>query len=309
MSTLTKKQKKPGPFKPNGPERIAKRIARAGICSRREAEVYIADGRVTLNGTVLTSPAVSVSPDDIVLVDGKTLNPPEPARLWRYYKPRGLVVSNKDEKGRETIFSHLPEGLPRVISVGRLDIDSEGLLLLTNDGDLARHLELPATGWMRKYRVRVHGRVDEKKLEAIAQGVSVDAINYGPVLARLDTQMTSNAWLTVGIREGRNREVRKIMEHLGYPVTRLLRLSYGPFLLGKLAPGQAEEVKAAVLSQQLGLACDPEQTNAGEEHAGAKKQPAQNKKLSLRRRNRPSRTQPGTRPRRRQEKTPGRTGR
>lgn len=237
-------------------ERIAKRIARAGICSRREAETYIADGRVKVNGELLESPAFTVTEKDIIEVDNVRLNKAEPPRLWRYHKPRGLVVSNRDEKGRDTIFTHLPASLPRVISVGRLDIDSEGLLLLTNDGDLARHLELPATGWTRKYRVRVHGRVEEKKLEEIAEGVVVDGVQYGPVLARLDTQKNSNAWLTVAIKEGRNREVRNIMEHLGYPVTRLLRLSYGPFLLGRLEAGGVDEVKPSVLAEQLGMTAE-----------------------------------------------------
>lgn len=238
------------------PERIAKRIARAGICSRREAETYIADGRVKVNGELLESPAFTVTEKDIVEVDNVRMNKAEPPRLWRYHKPRGLVVSNRDEKGRDTIFTHLPASLPRVISVGRLDIDSEGLLLLTNDGDLARHLELPATGWTRKYRVRVHGRVEEKKLEEIAEGVVVDGVQYGPVLARLDTQKNSNAWLTIAIKEGRNREVRNIMEHLGYPVTRLLRLSYGPFLLGRLEAGGVDEVKPSVLAEQLGMTAE-----------------------------------------------------
>ena len=250
------------------PERIAKRIARAGICSRREAEVYIADGRVKVNGVLLESPAFTVTESDIIEVDNVHLSKAEPPRLWRYHKPRGLVVSNKDEKGRDTIFTKLPESLPRVISIGRLDIDSEGLLLLTNDGELARHLELPATGWTRKYRVRVHGRVEEAKLEEIAEGVNIDGVQYGPILARLDTQKNSNAWLTVAIKEGRNREVRNIMEYLGYPVTRLLRLSYGPFLLGKLEAGGVEEVKPSVLAQQLGLPSDAIDTK-GDKQAGS----------------------------------------
>lgn len=253
------------------PERIAKVIARAGICSRREAEVYIADGRVKVNGVLLESPAFTVTKSDIIEVDNVRLSAAEPPRLWRYHKPRGLVVSNKDEKGRDTIFTKLPESLPRVISIGRLDIDSEGLLLLTNDGELARHLELPATGWTRKYRVRVYGRVEEAKLEEIAEGVNIDGVQYGPVLARLDTQKNSNAWLTIAIKEGRNREVRNIMEYLGYPVTRLLRLSYGPFLLGKLEAGQVEEVKPSVLAQQLGLASDASDAKDAKQAAGAPK--------------------------------------
>ena len=253
------------------PERIAKVIARAGICSRREAEAYIADGRVKVNGVLLESPAFTVTKSDIIEVDNVRLSAAEPPRLWRYHKPRGLVVSNKDEKGRDTIFTKLPESLPRVISIGRLDIDSEGLLLLTNDGELARHLELPATGWTRKYRVRVYGRVEEAKLEEIAEGVNIDGVQYGPVLARLDTQKNSNAWLTIAIKEGRNREVRNIMEYLGYPVTRLLRLSYGPFLLGKLEAGQVEEVKPSVLAQQLGLASDASDAKDAKQAAGAPK--------------------------------------
>jgi len=253
------------------PERIAKVIARAGICSRRDAEVYIADGRVKVNGALLESPAFTVTKSDMIEVDNVRLSEAEPPRLWRYHKPRGLVVSNKDEKGRDTIFTKLPGSLPRVISIGRLDIDSEGLLLLTNDGELARHLELPATGWTRKYRVRVYGRVEEAKLEEIAEGVNIDGVQYGPVLARLDTQKNSNAWLTIAIKEGRNREVRNIMEYLGYPVTRLLRLSYGPFLLGKLEAGQVEEVKPTVLAQQLGLASDASDAKDAKQAANAPK--------------------------------------
>ena len=241
------------------PERIAKRIARAGVCSRREAEALILAGRVRLNGEILDTAACVVTAKDRIEVDGSALPAAEPARLWRYYKPRGLIVSTKDDKGRETIFDALPENLPRVISVGRLDLDSEGLLLLTNDGGLARHLELPSTGWTRKYRVRVRGLVDDNKLTDLAGGVTIDGIHYGQVMARLDNQMPSNAWLTVAIKEGKNREIRHIMEYLGYPVSRLLRLSYGPFSLGNLEDGEVREVKATVLAEQLGLG-RPKQT-------------------------------------------------
>ncbi|MGC6530878.1 MAG: pseudouridine synthase [Candidatus Puniceispirillaceae bacterium] len=234
-------------------ERIAKRIARAGVCSRREAEKLIADGKVSVNGTIITSPALNVDETAKIVVDGKQLAAPDQARLWRYYKPRGLVVSARDEKGRETVFDALPETLGRVISVGRLDIDSEGLLLLTNDGDLARHLELPATGWSRRYKVRVQGRVDEARLEALKEGITIDGVRYGEIDAVLETQMPSNAWLTIAIKEGKNREVRRIMEHLGHLVSRLIRLSYGPFQLGRLEKGEVEEVRAAVLREQLGL--------------------------------------------------------
>ena len=234
-------------------ERIAKRMARSGLCSRREAEAIILAGRVSVNGTVLDSPAFNVGPMDRVLVDGKRLGGSEPTRLWRYYKPRGLIVSNQDEKGRQTIYDALPQNLPRMVSVGRLDMDSEGLLLLTNDGALARHLELPQTGWLRKYRVRVHGRVDEARLETLQDGIEIDGFRYDSLLAQLDSQMNSNAWLTISIREGKNREVRKVMEHLGWPVSRLIRLSYGPFMLGNMEAGAIKEVPTASLMDQLGM--------------------------------------------------------
>ena len=234
-------------------ERIAKRIARAGICSRREAEARILDGRVSVNGDIVDSPALNVGAGDVILMDGRPLPAREPAQLYRYYKPRGLVVSARDEKNRQTIFDVLPSHLPRLISVGRLDIDSEGLLLLTNDGDLARHLELPATGWSRKYRVRVQGQVDESALAPLADGVTIDGVRYGSVIARLDRQMPSNAWLTIAIREGKNREVRRIMEYLGHKVGRLIRVSYGPFQLGDMDEGGVEVIKPRVLAEQLGM--------------------------------------------------------
>lgn len=243
-------------------ERIAKRIARAGICSRREAEAKILDGKVTVNGRLIDSPALNVSDDDKIMVDGKRLPQAQEARLWRYYKPRGLIVSAKDEKGRETIFDKLPPHLPRTISVGRLDYDSEGLLLLTNDGALARHLELPSTGWSRRYKVRVQGRVDEDKLSSLRDGITIDGIRYGEVEATLETQKNSNAWILISIKEGKNREVRRIMEHLGHPVSRLIRLSYGPFQLGHLEKGQVEEVRQAILKEQLGGA-DSKSSKAG----------------------------------------------
>ena len=234
-------------------ERIAKRIARAGICSRREAESRILDGRVTVNGEIITSPALNVSPSEKITVDGKPLPAREPAGLWRYYKPRGLVVSDHDEQNRETIFDHLPKNLPRLITVGRLDLDSEGLLLMTNDGDLARHLELPSTGWSRKYRVRTQGQIDQAELAALANGITIDGIRYGQVIAKLDRQMASNAWLTIAIREGKNREIRRIMDYLGHKVSRLIRISYGPFQLGDLEDGDIEAIKSRVLTDQLGL--------------------------------------------------------
>ena len=233
-------------------ERIAKRIARAGICSRREAEKLILEGKVKVNQEVISSPALNVTEADKIVVDGKRLPQAEQARLWRYYKPRGLIVSAKDEKGRDTIFDALPDHMPRVISVGRLDFDSEGLLLLTNDGGLARHLELPSTGWSRRYKVRVQGRVDESRLADLKNGITVDGVRYGEIEAALETQMNSNAWLTIAIKEGKNREVRRIMEHLGHPVSRLIRLSYGPFQLGNLDKGKVEEVRPSILKEQLG---------------------------------------------------------
>jgi 23S rRNA pseudouridine2605 synthase len=234
------------------PERIAKVMARAGLCSRRDAERWIAEGRVAIDGEVLTSPAVTVTALNEVRVDGRKLPEPQRARLWRYHKPVGLVTTHRDERGRRTVFSTLPADLPRLLSVGRLDLNSEGLLLLTNDGALARRLELPATGWVRRYRVRVHGFVDPARLGALARGIAIDGIAYGPIRAQLDRQQGSNAWLTLSLHEGKNREVRRVLEHLGHPVTRLIRLAYGPFQLGNLAKGAIEEVPKKVLAEQLG---------------------------------------------------------
>jgi len=233
-------------------ERIAKRLARAGLCSRREAERWIAEGRVSVDGQKLTSPAVGVTESSLIVVDGKPLPETERTRLWRYHKPAGLVTSHKDPQGRPTVFERLPEGLPRVISVGRLDLNSEGLLLLTNDGDLARRMELPSTGWVRRYRVRVHGTPDLAQLAALERGVTVDGVAYGPIKAMLDRQQGSNAWLTVSLKEGKNREIRRVMEHLGWTVSRLIRIAYGPFQLGLLEPGAADEVPTRVITEQVG---------------------------------------------------------
>jgi 23S rRNA pseudouridine2605 synthase len=237
-------------------ERIAKIIARAGLCSRREAERWIGEGRVMLAGEVLTSPAISADPDADIRVDGKPLPALERARLWRYHKPVGLITSHRDDRGRETVFAHLPKDLPRVVSVGRLDLTSEGLLLLTNDGGLARELELPARGWIRRYKVRVHGLPDKAALAALERGIKVGGIAYGPIRAVLEKQQGSNAWITLSLAEGKNREVRRVMEHLGLPVTRLIRLAYGPFQLGHLPRGEASEVPRAVIAAQLGHAPD-----------------------------------------------------
>ncbi|GBF58105.1 ribosomal large subunit pseudouridine synthase B [Candidatus Phycosocius bacilliformis] len=233
-------------------ERIAKALARAGLCSRREAERWIEEGRISVNGKVLESPAFNVTAQDRILVDGKPVDGPEPTRLWRYHKPDGLVTTHKDPQGRETVFDHLPEDLPRVISVGRLDLSSEGLLLLTNDGELARALELPSTGWLRRYRVRAFGRVSQEELAKLADGITVDGISYGPMEAILDRAETANAWITVAIREGKNREVRRVLEAIGLKVNRLIRVSYGPFQLGKMPPGSVEEVAPSALKEMLG---------------------------------------------------------
>jgi 23S rRNA pseudouridine2605 synthase len=242
-----------GPPQRIAPQRIAKVLARAGLCSRRDAERWIAEGRVSVDGTVLTSPAVTVTDDNQIRVDGKPLPEAERARLWRYHKPAGLVTTHRDEKGRPTVFGALPPGLPRLISIGRLDLNSEGLLLLTNDGALSRRLELPATGWVRRYKVRVHGLVEPARLAALARGITIDGLAYGPIRAQLERQQGSNAWITLSLQEGKNREVRRVLEHLGYPVTRLIRLAYGPFQLGHLARGMIEEVTGKVLQEQLGV--------------------------------------------------------
>ena len=236
------------------PERIAKLLARVGLCSRRDAERWIAAGRVSVDGQVLTTPAVTVTAAIDVRVDGAPLPTPERPRLWRYHKPPGLVTTHRDEKGRPTVFAALPQEMPRVISVGRLDLTSEGLLLLTNDGGLARRLELPATGWIRRYKVRVHGEVDPDRLAALEKGVTIDGVAYGPIRAALERRQGSNAWIALALREGKNREVRRVLEHLGLPVTRLIRLSFGPFQLGNLARGEVAEVPRKVLAEQLGEA-------------------------------------------------------
>ena len=232
--------------------RIAKAMAHAGLCSRRDAEAWIAAGRVSVNGKVLTTPAHVVSPGDKIMVDGEPLPASQAPRLWRYYKPRGLITSHKDPQGRRTVFDALPPSLPRVVSVGRLDINTEGLLLLTTDGALARHLELPSTGWLRRYRVRAHGRVTKEALHGLRSGVTIDGVKYGPVEARIDREQGSNLWLMLSLREGKNREVKRLAEHLGLTVNRLIRISFGPFALGDLAEGALEEVKRRVLADQLG---------------------------------------------------------
>lgn len=273
MSEAEKKDAKAG-------DRVAKVMARAGLCSRRDAEKWIALGRVFVNGKKLDTPAVVIRPGDEVRVDGNLLASPDRARLWRFHKPKGLVTTHKDEKGRTTVFDVLPPDLPRVVSIGRLDLTSEGLLLLTNDGGLARAMEHPSRGWVRRYRVRVHGRIDDAGLARLKKGVTVDGILYGAIDAARDVSegesktSKANTWITVALSEGKNREVRRVMEYLGLTVNRLIRVAYGPFQLGKLEPGVLEEVPAQVVRQQLGEAAPkslnlkrkrPHGTKAGEE--------------------------------------------
>ncbi|MEA2935644.1 MAG: rRNA synthase [Variibacter sp.] len=236
----------------NPGERIAKVMARAGLCSRLQAEAWIEAGRVAVNGEVFGSQALNVAADDLVVVDGKPLPQRERTRLFLYHKPRGLVTTHADPQGRPTIFAALPKSLPRLLSVGRLDMNTEGLLLLTNDGGLARLLELPATGWMRRYRVRAHGRVTQERLDTLRRGISLDGIRYGPIDARLDREQGANIWVTFAMREGKNREVKNVLGHLGLAVNRLIRVSFGPFQLGDLAEGVIEEVRTRHLREQLG---------------------------------------------------------
>ncbi len=262
-----------GGAKPEGAERLAKRIARAGLCSRREAEAWIRAGRVAVDGRTVESPALDVTPAQLVTVDGRPLPEPEPTRLYRWHKPRGVLVTAKDPEGRPTYLERLPPGLPRLVPVGRLDLNSEGLLLLTNDGELKRHLELPATGWTRRYRVRAFGKVEESALAALARGTTVDGVAYGPIDARLDKVQGANVWLTVSLEEGKNREVRRVLESLGLKVGRLIRVAYGPFQLGGLPRGAIEEVPRKVLKEQLGAALAPAPRRraaapAGEKEAG-----------------------------------------
>ena len=253
------------PKTPKG-DRIAKILSRAGIASRRVAERMIEAGRVSVNGAQITSPALNVTDADDITVDGKPLTAPEPPRLWLFHKPTGLVSTDHDEKGRETIYSALPEDMPRVMSVGRLDLNSEGLLLLTNDGGIKRKLELPATGWLRRYRVRVNGRPTDSVLDPLRQGVTVEGEAFQPMTVTLDRQQGANAWLTIGLREGRNREIRRALAEIGLTVNRLIRVSYGPFQLGELNPGAVEEVRRRILRDQLGL-------DAGQDSATAPKKP------------------------------------
>ncbi len=238
-------------------ERIAKRLARAGVASRREVERMIEAGRVSVNGKKLESPALNVVESDDILVDGRPVAAAEPARLWRYHKPSGLVTSARDEKGRATVFDRLPPELPRVMSVGRLDLTSEGLLLLTNDGELKRKLELPSTGWVRKYRVRANGNASDQRLQPLRDGITVGRDRFQPMSVDFDKQSGANVWLTIGLREGKNREIRRALEEVGLIVNRLIRISYGPFQLGDLARGGVEEIRPKILRDQLGIKREP----------------------------------------------------
>ena len=232
-------------------ERIAKVIARAGLTSRRGAEKLISEGRVKVNGEIILSPALNLSQSDRVLVDNKVLPSAQTTRLWRYNKPVGLVTSEKDEKNRKVVFDNLPKNLPRVMSIGRLDLNSEGLLLLTNDGDLKRKLELPSTGWSRKYRVRINGNPSQENLEPLRTGITLNNEKFKPMTILIDRQQGANAWLTITLKEGRNREIRRALNEIGFKVSRLIRISYGPFKLDQLKPNEVEEIKRGVLRDQL----------------------------------------------------------
>ncbi len=245
---------------PHTGDRIAKVLSRAGIASRREAERMIEGGRVSVNGKTITSPALNVTPDDRIVVDGKQVGEPDPPRLWLYHKPAGLVTTERDEKDRPTVFGSLPDNMPRVMSVGRLDLNSEGLLLLTNDGEMKRKLELPSTGWLRRYRVRINGSVSEAKLDELRAGITVEGITYQPMVVTFDRQQGANAWLTVSLREGKNREIRRAMGEIGVTVNRLIRVSYGPFQLANLKQGEVEEIRQRVVRDQLGLSGKPTPT-------------------------------------------------
>jgi len=262
-----------------GGERVAKALARAGVASRREVERLIAEGRVSLNGRTLDTPAVKIGPGDILSVDGAVVGAAEPTRVWRYHKPSGLVTTHRDPAGRPTVFDGLPAHLPRVISIGRLDLNSEGLLLLTNDGALARALELPSSGWVRQYRARAYGRTTQAQLDTLKDGVTVEGVVYGPILARLDkvqrkagapAESSANVWISVSLTEGKNREVRRVLESIGLKVNRLVRLAYGPFALATLATGQVEEVGPRVIREQLADFIAPENLPTGISTAGPK---------------------------------------
>ena len=232
-------------------ERIAKRLSRAGVCSRREAERWIAKGRIAIDGVNISTPATLVTSKTVITIDGKMISEPQRPRLWRYHKPAGILSTNKDPENRPTVFDQMPKNLPRVMLVGRLDLNSEGLLLLTNDGMLARHIELPSTGWVRQYRIRVYGPLDESRLISLSNGIIVNGIRYGSIKANLDSQRGDNSWITVSLQEGKNREIRKVMEHLGLKVNRLIRISFGPFRLGELNRNKVRELDQRAISKHI----------------------------------------------------------
>ena len=250
---MTKDQKDSKPAGAPTGDRIAKVLARAGVASRREIERMIEAGRIYMNGAKVERAAINVTSDDVITVDGKPVGEPDAPRLWLYHKPAGLVTSDRDEKGRKTIYDEMPGDLPRVLAIGRLDINSEGLLLLTNDGGIKRKLELPSTGWLRRYRVRVNGRPSEDTFAPLRNGVIVDGEKYQAMQVTIDRQQGANAWLTVGLREGKNREIRRAMQDVGLSVNRLIRVSYGPFQLGEIKPGEVDEIRRKIMRDQLGL--------------------------------------------------------
>lgn len=293
--------------KPIPGDRIAKVLSRRGVASRRVAETMIAEGRIAVNGKVITSPALNVTDKDRIAVDGKPLAEAAPSRLWLYHKPLGLVTTEKDEKGRPTVFGALPSELGRVMSIGRLDLNSEGLLLLTNDGEIKRRLELPSTGWLRKYRVRVNGVPGDVTLAPLRDGLTIDGEHFQPMEITVDRQTGANAWLTIGIREGKNREIRRAMDAVGLTVNRLIRISYGPFRLGELKAGAVEEVRRKVLRDQLGLEKDAfkgTQASEGQDSPRSKHNPIRRsrkatsgtQKPTVQRKSRPGGEKPSKRP-------------
>ncbi|MGJ5619778.1 pseudouridine synthase [Sulfitobacter sp. MF3-043] len=264
---------KPPSDTPKG-DRIAKVLARAGLASRREAERMIEAGRVRVNGDQILSPALNVTETDRITLDGNPVSEPEPPRMWLYHKPTGLVTTDRDEKGRGTIYDDLPEDMPRVMAIGRLDLNSEGLLLLTNDGGIKRKLELPATGWLRRYRARVNGRPSDAALDPLRQGITVEGEHFQPMTVTIDRQQGANAWLTIGLREGKNREIRRAMDHVGLSVNRLIRISYGPFQLGELKPGEVEEIRRKIVRDQMGITlADDSGTAVKKKPTGVKRGP------------------------------------
>lgn len=254
-------------------DRIAKVLARHGVASRRGAEALIAEGKVAVNGTVIDSPALNVKDTDKITVNGQPLAEKEAPRIWLYHKPAGLVTTTKDDKGRDTVFDNLPDTLPRVMSIGRLDLNSEGLLLLTNDGEIKRRLELPSTGWTRKYRVRVHGSPKDEDFAPLREGIEVEGQRFRPMTVTLDRQQGRNAWVTVALTEGKNREIRRAMEAINLSVNRLIRISFGPFRLDDLKPGAVEEVRARVVRDQLGLKAPSGGKNPASRQKPSRKKP------------------------------------